>query len=39
VAALASIDNERHSKAQSMALLDETLVFLRGGVAALQELP
>src|SRR4051794_10262038 len=39
VAALASIDNERHSKAESMALLDETLVFLRGGVAALQELP
>jgi AcrR family transcriptional regulator len=38
VAALASIDNERHSKADSMALLDETLVFLRGGVAALQEL-
>ena len=38
VAALASIDNERHSKAESMALLDETLVFLRGGVAALQAL-
>jgi AcrR family transcriptional regulator len=39
VAALASIDNERHTKAESMALLDETLVFLRGGVAALQALP
>jgi AcrR family transcriptional regulator len=39
VAAMASIDNERHTKAESMALLDETLVFLRGGVAALQALP
>ena len=38
VAALASIDSERHTKAQSMALLDETLIFLRGGVAALQQL-
>ena len=38
VAALASIDDERRPKAESMALLDETLVFLRGGVAALQAL-
>jgi AcrR family transcriptional regulator len=36
VAALSSIDDERADKAGSMALLDETLVFLRGGVAALQ---
>jgi AcrR family transcriptional regulator len=36
VAALSAIDDERADKAESMALLDETLVFLRGGVAALQ---
>jgi AcrR family transcriptional regulator len=36
VAALSSIDDERADKAGSTALLDETLVFLRGGVAALQ---
>jgi AcrR family transcriptional regulator len=36
VAALNSIDSEQHDKVGSMALLDETLVFLRGGVAALQ---
>jgi AcrR family transcriptional regulator len=36
VAALQAIDSERHDKAESMALLDETLIFLRGGVAALQ---
>jgi AcrR family transcriptional regulator len=37
VAALSSIDSEGHNKAESMALLDETLVFLRGGVAALRD--
>jgi AcrR family transcriptional regulator len=37
VAALSSIDSERQNKAESMALLDETLIFLRGGVSALQE--
>jgi AcrR family transcriptional regulator len=36
VAALQAIDSERHDKSESLALLDETLVFLRGGVAALQ---
>lgn len=36
VAALSSIDSASHDKSESMALLDETLVFLRGGVAALQ---
>ncbi len=36
MAALSAIDDERADKAESMALLDETLVFLRGGVAALQ---
>jgi AcrR family transcriptional regulator len=36
VAALNSIDSAAHDKSESMALLDETLVFLRGGVAALQ---
>jgi AcrR family transcriptional regulator len=39
VAALQAIDSERHDKSESMALLDETLVFLRGGVAALQGHP
>jgi AcrR family transcriptional regulator len=38
VAALSTIDSNK-DKSQSMALLDETLVFLRGGVAALQERP
>src|SRR5262249_22309154 len=37
VAALTAIDDEQGDKAERMALLDETLVFLRGGVAALQE--
>jgi AcrR family transcriptional regulator len=37
VAAMAAIDDEHADKAQSMALLDEALVFLRGGVAALRE--
>ena len=36
VAALSAIDS-KSDKSQSMALLDETLIFLRGGVAALQE--
>ena len=36
VAALSAIDDEPADKSESMALLDETLVFLRGGVAALQ---
>jgi AcrR family transcriptional regulator len=36
VAALSSIDDEQGDKAERIALLDETLVFLRGGVAALQ---
>jgi AcrR family transcriptional regulator len=36
VAALSAIDVEPRDKAESMRLLDETLVFLRGGVAALQ---
>jgi AcrR family transcriptional regulator len=36
VAAMAAIDDEQADKAHSMALLDEALVFLRGGVAALQ---
>jgi TetR/AcrR family transcriptional regulator, regulator of mycofactocin system len=39
VAAMAAIDDEQADKQQSMALLDEALVFLRGGVAALQERP
>jgi len=38
VAALTAIDDEARDKAESMRLLDETLVFLRGGVAALQGL-
>jgi AcrR family transcriptional regulator len=37
VAAMAAIDDEQADKAHSMALLDEALVFLRGGVAALQD--
>jgi AcrR family transcriptional regulator len=37
VAALTAIDDERGEKPERMALLDETLVFLRGGVAALQD--
>jgi hypothetical protein len=37
VAALTAIDKEGSDKAQSLALLDEALAFLRGGVAALQE--
>jgi MftR C-terminal domain len=37
VAALSAIDKEGADRSQSMALLDETLVFLRGGVAALQQ--
>jgi len=36
VAALSSIDDEQGDKAERIGLLDETLVFLRGGVAALQ---
>ena len=36
VAALSSIDDEQGDKPERMALLDETLIFLRGGVAALQ---
>jgi AcrR family transcriptional regulator len=39
VAALSTIDDEGRDKAESMRLLDETLVFLRGGVAALQARP
>jgi AcrR family transcriptional regulator len=37
MAALTSIDDEAAGKAESMAMLDQTLVFLRGGVAALQD--
>ena len=37
VAAMAAIDDEGADKAQSMSVLDEALIFLRGGVAALQE--
>jgi AcrR family transcriptional regulator len=37
VAAMAAIDDEQADKVHSMALLDEALVFLRGGVAALQD--
>ena len=37
VAALAAIDDEGADKAASMRVLDEALIFLRGGVAALQE--
>jgi AcrR family transcriptional regulator len=37
VAAMAAIEDEQADKAHSMALLDEALVFLRGGVAALQQ--
>jgi len=37
VAALTAMDDRSATKEQRMALLDETLVFLRGGVAALQE--
>ena len=37
VAALAAIDDEGADKASSMRVLDEALIFLRGGVAALQE--
>jgi AcrR family transcriptional regulator len=37
VAAMAAIDDEGADKAQSMKVLDEALIFLRGGVAALQE--
>jgi AcrR family transcriptional regulator len=36
VAAMAAIDDEGADKAHSMKVLDEALVFLRGGVAALQ---
>jgi AcrR family transcriptional regulator len=38
VAAFRAIDSDGGDKSASMALLDETLVFLRGGVAALQAL-
>jgi hypothetical protein len=39
VAAFRAIEHDGSGdKQRSMALLDETLVFLRGGVAALQEL-
>jgi AcrR family transcriptional regulator len=37
VAALAAIEDEGADKAASMRVLDEALIFLRGGVAALQE--
>jgi AcrR family transcriptional regulator len=37
IAALTAIDDEGRAKSESLALLDEALVFLRGGVAALQE--
>lgn len=37
VAAMAAIDDEGADKAQSMKVLDEALIFLRGGVAALKE--
>jgi AcrR family transcriptional regulator len=36
VAAFRAIDSDGGDKSDSMALLDETLVFLRGGVAALR---
>jgi AcrR family transcriptional regulator len=39
VAAMASLDNTSGPKSERMALVDDALVFVRGGVAALQERP
>jgi AcrR family transcriptional regulator len=39
VAAMASLDNTSGPKSERMALVDDALVFVRGGVAALQSRP
>jgi hypothetical protein len=39
VAAMASLDASPGDKSERMSLIDDALVFLRGGVAALQRQP